>query len=145
MMEWKVGHQVYCLRNGEEMMEWKVGQQVYCLRNGEGKIVDTECTTEFPIVLENIKGVFYYTRDGRITPYDATPMLYPSKPEIILPKWQPKPGEWCWFWDEKLYGAFLSKFEKMQDDVFFDWEGNCWQNCAPFVGELLPHLKEVKP
>lgn len=128
-------------------MNWYVGQQVYCLQNGEGVVIDIDQTLKYPIIVEFPSTYirYTYTLNGEMNENSATPMLYPAKPEIILPKWQPKPGEWCWFWDEKLYGAFLSKFEKMQDDVFFDWEGNCWQNCAPFVGELLPHLKEVKP
>jgi hypothetical protein len=128
-------------------MQWKVGQQVYCLQNGYGVIdkINTDngiyqIVATFPCLI-----IGHYLKDGRISYDDKTPMLYPSKPEIILPKWQPKEGEWCWFWDEKLYGAFLSKFEKMQDDVFFDWEGNCWQNCTPFNGELPEHLKEVQP
>jgi hypothetical protein len=126
-------------------MNWYVGQQVYCLRNGEGKIVETECTTAFPIVVESTKGVFYYTRDGRITPYDATPMLYPSKPEIILPKWQPKPGEWCWFWMEEFEGAYLRRFAKMENGRYMTNINDSYYNCAPFVGELPEHLKEVQP
>jgi hypothetical protein len=126
-------------------MNWYVGQQVYCLRNGEGKIVETEYTTEFPIVVENTKGVFYYTRDGRITPYDATPMLYPSKPEIILPKWQPKPGEWCWFWDEGTNGVLLAKFTNITEGKLYrSHGGSVWKYCAPFNGELPEHLKEVE-
>jgi hypothetical protein len=127
-------------------MEWKVGQQVYCLRFGEGFI--KEINTKYGIYKIEVQfahAVCHYTSNGFIDKYDATPMLYPGKPEITVPKWQPKPGEWCWFWDGEFDGAFLAKFEKMQDDVFFDREGNFWENCAPFVGELPEHLKEVQP
>lgn len=127
-------------------MNWHVGQQVYCLKNGSGVItmIETAEHRRYPVVVQfPVVGLQSYTLDGCYMQEDLTPMLYPAKPEITVPKWQPKPGEWCWFWDEQFDGAFLSKFEKMIDDVFFDRERNSWENCAPFIGELPEHLKEV--
>jgi hypothetical protein len=76
---------------------------------------------------------------------NETPMLYPSKPEIILPKWQPKPGEWCWFWDDIKAESVLRKFSIMNGNRFECNLGSRWLNCAPFIGELPEHLKEVQP
>jgi hypothetical protein len=72
-------------------------------------------------------------------------MLYPAKPEITVPKWQSKPGEWCWFWDERNTCARLAKFAIFKDDAYHEHTHNGWENCAPFIGELPDHLKEVKP
>jgi hypothetical protein len=125
-------------------MEWKVGQQVYCLRYGEGVIIDTQFTDSYPIKAEFNDYNYHYTADGKLYIGDKTPMLYPAKPEIVLPKWQPKEGEWCWFWDERNTCARLAKFAIFKDDAYHDHTHNGWENCAPFVGELPEHLKEVK-
>jgi hypothetical protein len=128
-------------------MEWKVGQQVYCLRFGEGFI--KEINTEYGIYKIEVQfahAVCHYTSNGCIDKDDATPMLYPAKPEIIVPKWQPKEGEWCWFWDEKYKGAYLAKFSRINESNFYISHADImWKNCAPFVGELPEHLKEVQP
>lgn len=128
-------------------MNWHVGQQVYCLRNGEGVIeqIDTD-NGIYQIVATFLCPIIgHYRKDGRISPNDKTPMLYPAKPEIILPKWQPKEGEWCWFWDENNTCARLAKFAIFKDDAYHEHTHNGWENCAPFVGELPEHLKEVQP
>jgi hypothetical protein len=125
-------------------MNWYVGQQVYCLRFREGVIIDIEFASRYPIKVEFNFYHYRYTADGKLYLGDATPMLYPEKPEIILPKWQPKPGEWCWFWDENFDGGFLSKFEKMDKNNYVDNDYSRWDFCAPFNGELPGHLKEVK-
>jgi hypothetical protein len=127
-------------------MNWYVGQQVYCLRNGEGVIKEIYTADGiYKIEVEFSTGVCHYRVDGRITPNDATPMLYPSKPEIILPKWQPKEGEWCWFWDGNDVHVFLiQQFSHMVGERYCGKTGSRWQNCAPFKGELPEHLKEVE-
>jgi hypothetical protein len=126
-------------------MNWYVGQQVYCLRNGEGVIKEIYTADGiYKVEVEFATMVRHFRADGRITPTDATPMLYTSKPEIILPKWQPKEGEWCWFWDDIKAETVLGRFSIMNGNRF---ECNLrlkWQNCAPFKGELPEHLKEVE-
>jgi hypothetical protein len=127
-------------------MNWYEGQKVYCLRNGEGVIKEIYTDDGIcKIKVELSTMVSHYRVDGRISPNDATPMLYPAKPEITVPKWQPKPGEWCWFWDERNTCARLAKFAIFKDDAYHEHTHNGWENCAPFIGELPDHLKEVKP
>lgn len=122
-------------------MQWKVGQQVYCLKNGAGVIeqIDTDNGIYQIIARFSRISIGHYRKDGRISHDDATPMLYPSKPEIILPKWQPEIGQWCWFWDDRNACAMLAKFTIFKDGAY-----NGWDNCAPFIGELPEHLKEVE-
>jgi hypothetical protein len=126
------------------MSNWYVGQPVYCLRYGEGVIIDTQSTDSYPIKAIFNDYNYNYTADGKLYFGDKTPMLYPSKPEIILPKWQPKPGEWCWFWDDIKTETVLGRFSMMNGNRFQCNLCLKWQNCAPFNGELPEHLKEVE-
>lgn len=127
------------------MSDWYVGQQVYCLRFGEGVVIATDKTHSYPITVQFTHGITHYTRDGKFHYGDANHLLYPAKPEIIAPKWQPKPGEWCWFWDDIKAESVLRKFSIMNGNRFECNLGWRWLNCAPFIGELPPHLKEVQP
>jgi hypothetical protein len=126
-------------------MNWYVGQPVYCLQNGEGVIMDTKNNAPYPIRVKFNGCESTYTELGKLFLNNETPMLYPEKPEIILPKWQPKPGQWCWFWNEKHTIATLAKFMEMDKHLYLDIRRVSWDCCAPFVGELPPHLKEVRP
>jgi hypothetical protein len=126
-------------------MNWYVKQQVYCLQNGEGVVIQINTNELFPVVVKFKSGYQNYTFDGRYENQDLTPMLYPAKPEIILPKWQPKPGEWCWFWDEGTNGVLLAKFTNITEGKLYrSHGGSVWKYCAPFIGELPEHLKEVE-
>lgn len=55
--------------------------------------------------------------------------------------WQPKPDEWCWFWDEHYTTAILAKFENISDGLFVEHHGNIFEYCEPFIGELPSNLK----
>jgi hypothetical protein len=124
---------------------WYVGQQVYCLQNGDGVIMDTKNDAPYPISVKFNGCESTYTELGKLFVNNETPMLYPAKPEIIVPKWQPKEGEWCWFWDIDSDSAVLSKFLRITEGNNYRSEsGTVWQHCALFVGELPPHLKEVE-
>jgi hypothetical protein len=125
-------------------MNWHVGQQVYCLRFGEGVITEIEENVIFPLKVKFNDGKYTrYLLDGFFDECEKTPMLYPSKPEIILPKWQPKKGEWCWFWDDIKAETVLGRFSMMNGNRFQCNLCLKWQNCAPFVGELPEHLKQL--
>ena len=130
------------------------GQQVGCLMNGEGVVVKvdsvnvTACFNSNHVY--NHKGVCY---NGGIYLH-SRPTLYPIEqyraiianlPAPEPEKWQPKPGEWCWFWDDIKAETVLRRFSLMNGNRFQCNLGLKWQNCAPFIGELPEHLKEVKP
>lgn len=129
------------------MSQFKEGQSVYCLICGEGvvtSVIEGIEKSEYPIIVNftNFKGA--YTSDGRwITGRNV--VLYASKPEIILPKWQPTPGQWCWFWDYEHFIPRLNKFDRMNGGKYRDMDNIPWENCAPFIGELPEHMKEAQP
>jgi hypothetical protein len=56
--------------------------------------------------------------------------------------WQPKPNEWCWFWDHNsdIY-ASITQFKELHNNKFRS-TNYIWNYCAPFIGELPPHLKD---
>ena len=56
--------------------------------------------------------------------------------------WQPKAGEWCWFWDENYTTAILAKFENISNGLFVEHHGNTFDYCEPFIGQLPTHLKD---
>ena len=52
--------------------------------------------------------------------------------------WQPKEGEWCWFWNGEGINSidpFIARFNKCSRLNAFDY-------CEPFIGELPSFLKE---
>ena len=56
--------------------------------------------------------------------------------------WQPKVGEWCWFWDENYTTSILAKFENISNGLFVENHGNIFEYCEPFIGQLPTHLKD---
>jgi hypothetical protein len=115
-------------------MEFKVGQKVYSLAHGWGEVINVD-ESELPICFRCAGLEWWFTKDGRLNGKHAPISLFHSEPEIIVPKWQPKEGEWCWFWDGGSESAFLSKFQSR----YF----SAYKHCAPFVGELPEHLKNI--
>ncbi len=135
------------------------GQEVGCLIHGEGIVVrllnDGWPHCMFEVQFGQAKRT--YNKDGSLLALPITPILYPIDQyrEIIanLPApqpepWKPKPGDWCWFWDTRYKYSVLSTLESYHADKHFPYltgTGTSYKNCAPFVGELPPHLKEVQP
>lgn len=61
--------------------------------------------------------------------------------EESLELWQPKKGEWCWFWDNPRVPV-LDKFEKFGSQGAYCLEQySAMKFCEPFIGELPSHLK----
>ena len=127
------------------------GQQVGCLMFGEGEIVKMfpkDMAVSFDCGIEDFYSDGTYMQHSR-------PTLYPIEQyrEIIanLPapqpeKWQPKPGEWCWFWNWG-YVVRLDQFAEylLPSENYKTKTGHWYKSCAPFIGELPEHLKEVQP
>lgn len=135
------------------------GQAVGCLINGEGIVItiDKEFQDRVIVEFEPDGRLIQYSLFGYLNPLSFKPTLYPIDQfrEIIanLPapqpeRWKPKPGEWCWFWDNEYRCAVLNIFVGIEADKQFKYiskTGTSYENCAPFTGELPPHLKEVQP
>lgn len=135
------------------MKKFEAGQNVYSTHYGWGVV---ECINKDFRGLENVQVEFEgvdhkfsdtFTLDGR---HDAQyPIsLFHYEPEIIEPKWQPKEGEWCLFWEDNTTTALLAKLLHMEQGYFItkhptdEKQRFGWHNCAPFPIEHLPeHLK----
>ena len=131
------------------------GQLVGCLMFGEGRVSEITEKTKYAVQVEFEHGCEEYTNEGE---YDlnARPTLYPIEQyrSIIanLPApqpepWQPKPGEWCLFWDNRDSYVVIEQFAEflMPSGNYKTKTGDWYINCAPFTGELPEHLKEVQP
>lgn len=59
--------------------------------------------------------------------------------ELFSP-WQPKEGEWCWFYNSSIERWFISKWENSSSQLSDLWH----KTCEPFVGELPSFLKDNK-
>ena len=62
-----------------------------------------------------------------------------------LELWQPKVGEWCWFWNVTNFDApTLSKFYGMQDKLFkcTNSKQYLFTHCEPFIGQLPTSIKD---
>ena len=68
--------------------------------------------------------------------------VYPTTLDSDWVAWQPKVGEWCWFWDENYTTAILAKFENISNGLFVEHHGNIFEYCEPFIGQLPTHLKD---
>lgn len=130
------------------------GQEVGCLMYGEGVILEMDSKN---VCVRFDGGTEEFDHDGQYMQH-LRPTLYPIDQyrEIIanLPApqpeaWKPKQGEWCWFWDDNTNGcAVLSMLKSYHAESAYAFEtavGSRYKNCAPFTGELPPHLKEVQP
>lgn len=127
------------------------GQQVGCLMFGEGVV--TQIANLIIAKMEGGNQSYYHS--GAFCEA-ARPTLYPIEqyraiianlPAPQPEAWQPKPGEWCWFWDDDSQFIVVAKFVKITKNGKFkaQFEYYPWDNCAPFTGELPEHLKEVQP
>jgi len=77
--------------------------------------------------------------------------LYPSSDNIWYIKditaWQPKEGEWCWFYDSEYPLSYiLCKFETFDNGFWcrpnFSDTIERFNGCEPFIDELPSFLKE---
>lgn len=83
-----------------------------------------------------------------------------SHREEKLKLWQPKEGEWCWFWNHEDDVPILAKYLRIEEclrtsiitkniQMFFVVSGRCYGDnafkyCEPFIGELPSFLKDEK-
>jgi hypothetical protein len=125
-------------------MGFYVGQKVVT-QFGDGVVDLIDDETHYPIVvsIEGV-GVVNYTRSGCRYLHDKLPTCYPIEltPKFYQPEWQPKEGEWCWFWDE-FNTPTIRRFKRIaRSEVgeypYMDELYMCWPNCAPYDGNMTP-------
>lgn len=62
--------------------------------------------------------------------------------------WQPKPKEWCWFWNRdktnkpKLKQLYSINYEHDVHWTYKTIDCKTYQHCEPFIGQLPTHLKD---
>ena len=71
-----------------------------------------------------------------------------------LELWQPKPNEWCWFWNKSFPKRQLLPFRSYFKGSFYSTEYgvtifnevlckcNYFDYCEPFIGQLPTNLKD---
>ena len=116
-------------------MGFYVGQKVVSER-GEGTVISTNHVGTLPILVKIDECELSYMKDGCYATKDKLPSLYPIEltPKFYQPEWQPKEGEWCWFWNSEYKVGVIGKFITRRTNRYYVASGipNDWQNCAPF-------------
>lgn len=85
---------------------------------------------------------------------------YKCNPDNYIEHWQPKPDEWCWFWNEPSDIPILAKLISIEyflerpteykiktpsyisETVYSCMTYMYFKNCEPFIGQLPTILKE---
>ena len=63
--------------------------------------------------------------------------------------WQPKVGEWCWFWNRdkpnkpKLKQLYSINYEHDVHWTYKTIDCKTYQHCEPFIGQLPTNLKDL--
>lgn len=93
--------------------------------------------------------IFKITKFGILDDEELAVFNRHSAPLNELNKWQPKVGEWCWFYNEipnkpPILGKFIGMF--MSSTYKCHWRGivdsfTIYEHCEPFIGELPSFLQ----
>ncbi len=78
----------------------------------------------------------------RVNLYDSNATITTESTDFIL--WQPKLGEWCWFWDSDNFPPKLRQFKRLIPSNMYKYEscqGLVYLYCEPFLGKLPTTLK----
>ena len=65
-----------------------------------------------------------------------------------LELWQPKPKEWCWFWNRdkpnkpKLKQLYSINYEHDVHWTYKTIDCKTYQHCEPFIGQLPTFIKD---
>lgn len=93
-------------------------------------IVNTKFSNLSPITIES----YYMSNERKEISYKSKGQVwYESECEV----WEPKEGEWCYFWTEESR-VIVAKFEKIvgHECTYEIEDGGWFKHCAPFIGEL---------
>lgn len=126
------------------------GQEVGCLMHGEGVIceIGDRAKVEFKDfkIAYSINGALHDGCRPTLYPIEQYKQIIANLPAPQPEKWQPKPGEWCWFWSGNGIVVIEQFAEYLLPSKNYKTKTGSWyRNCAPFTGELPEHLKEVQP
>ena len=89
--------------------------------------------------ISHITHTGYHLSNGYITKGDNGEMKL----------WQPKLGEWCWFWNRdkpnktKLKQLYSINYEHDVHWTYKTIDCKTYQHCEPFIGQLPTNLKDL--
>ena len=107
-----------------------------------------------------------WCKEHKVSPYgkinwDAAKEAWKQKFETKVEPWQPRAGEWCWFFTDKMQldnVGILRKFTQMESDIEDNDMFGCeptvsdkeefesikvfYKYCEPFIGNLPSFIKE---
>jgi hypothetical protein len=127
-------------------MGFYVGQKVNSAR-GNGVVIKICSENNYPVHVMFRGFEETYMIDGRLFLEHELPSVYPIEltPKFYQPEWQPKEGEWCWFWDNthENHIRVVAKYLGMTRDKRYickvkDDDDLFYENCAPFDGKMTP-------
>lgn len=136
---------------------FKAGDKVWFIRTGKWHTLKETESPVYPLSLKTDVELVSFTTDGRYYSGDTLPSIFHTEQKLDFsePKFVPEPGQWCWFWDETTKEwPRLSRFCGMHDkkgELYFGEtrtkyaakNGSWFSFCAPFTGELPPHLENL--
>lgn len=116
----------------------KVGDTVHSYLYGEGKVIEIIHDSCSPIKIAFKHGAESFTSDGKEHRIHLIPSItiHPWNPiagePFPFPKWEPKEGEWCAFWDDGDNSFIIAMFDYISEgNYLFKDNGAEWDNCAP--------------
>lgn len=79
------------------------------------------------------------------TPWKLTQNSINHLDNSELKLWQPKPGEFCWFWNESKTHPTLATFTNKSLGLYYsDISNDGFDFCEPFIGQLPTTLGNCK-
>jgi hypothetical protein len=100
------------------------------------RILCTDRHGRYPVVgmVEKTGTMHYFKENGE-------DMFFSG--DNLVEVWEPKEGEYCWFWNTCDCSHTLAKFKKMSSSGNSYWDKYAlWEHCAKFIGEVPEHLKD---
>lgn len=131
------------------MQEFKVGDLVNVQSNSNNTLANTGRTVNFTgkiVAIHQYNGICIHSLDRNPIEGD-----WYSPEELSI--WQPKAGEWCWFFNKNSKEIpILAQFDYMSEHIYvtveiqipFSGEESYaygFNSCIPFTG-ILPIIKE---
>lgn len=62
---------------------------------------------------------------------------------VMFELWEPKEGEWCWFWNKGATKPTIGQFENKHTKSTYNMKNSMYfyDYCEPFIGTLPSFLK----
>ena len=131
----------------KDLPKFKAGDRVWYLPTREWYDLENNGDNiEYPIrIVLSYRSFHTLTIDGKNLTTDLNPLIFHTEQTLNFekPKFIPKEGELCYFWDDDaIEVAFIAKFKKYHKDTIRPYEikeGYLYPNCCP-ITEIPPHL-----